>query len=81
MLELKRRELELSMPDGQTLKMKFPTLSQIEKIQKAEKDGNVTLDLTRELFSELGMSSELFDGLEPAHVQMIMEAFVDSKKK
>ena len=81
MLELKRRELELKMPDGQVLKMRYPTLSQIEKIQKAEKAGEVNLTLTRDLFSELGMNPELFDSLEPSHITSIMEAFADSKKK
>lgn len=81
MLKLERRTLELTMPDGEPLNMRFPTLAQIEKIQKAEKEGQVDLSLTRNLFAELGMSAEKFDSLEPSHIGLIMESFVDSKKK
>lgn len=80
MLELKRRTLELKMPDGEPLNLRFPTLAQIEKVQKAEKEGQVTLDITRSLFAELGMPVEMFDTLEADHIKMIMDAFLDSKK-
>lgn len=80
MLKLERRSLDIQLPEGEIVKMRFPTLAQIEEIQLSN-GGIESLEATKKLFVNLGMNEEQFKSLEPDHLPLIMEAFNDSKKK
>lgn len=75
MLELNSKVLELKF-NGEALKMRFPTISELSIFQKKDIDD---LEKTKELFIKLGMSEEIFNQLHADHLVSIMESFSSPK--
>jgi len=81
-LEFKKRELELDIY-GELVKMSFPTVSQFrvyqEKLSHCSKDTDA-FSLMTELLAELGLKKELIDGMEPEHLNLVMDTISGVKK-
>lgn len=79
MLDLQKKTLEVKF-DGNVYKMTFPTVSQIEKMQKKTKEEGESLDSVFSLLEEVGLPKEIVKQMQIDHVNAIVEHLTDAKK-
>lgn len=80
-LKLKRRELRITLYDGEVLEMKYPTKREHDEYVEAlletpEKDD----ELSRKFFLGLGMSEDIFDELQKPDLIEICQILTGQKK-
>lgn len=80
-LEFKKRTLEIDVY-GEAVCLNFPTVGQYRKYQARMAEGKETeSELMIELVTELGMSENLLNELEPSHLKDVIDLLVGAEKK
>ncbi len=77
-MEFKRSQLELNVY-GETYKIKFPTLGELASYEATAGENVNTIEMTASFLDKLGLPKKIVLGMEPSHVQKVVEALTEKK--
>ena len=80
-LKLKKRELKITLYDGEILKMNYPTKRQHDEyVYAILEDTSKDDEISKKFFVDLGMSEDIYDNMQKPDLIEICEILTGQKK-